>query len=161
VDAGDNSVLSQSKGGYACFAGVESSNPAYGLSIRSLNGQLDTTASWKPEFKKAISQGTDGFIDKDISILISGFNIKFHLGQFPLTGGHKMSRSFMGPVYVRGNSDQHLLFWKRNLYNFIFGQFKYNLSGVHVTFNFLFGPFPFIGNRHSLNGIHIFQDSFR
>ena len=101
-----NSVLSQSERGYAGLAAVERSNPAFGLSIRSLNCQFDTAVSRKPEFKKAISQGDDGLIDKDISVLVSGFYIKLHLGQFPLTGGHIMNRSIMRPVYVRSHSDQ-------------------------------------------------------
>ncbi len=101
-----NSVLSQSERGYAGLAAVERSNPAFGLSIRSLNCQFDTAVSRKPEFKKAISQGDDGLIDKDISVLVSGFYIKLHLGQFPLTGGHIMNRSIMRSVYVRSHSDQ-------------------------------------------------------
>jgi hypothetical protein len=66
------SVLSQTKRGYAGLAAVEGSNPANGLSTRSLNRQVDTTASMQPEFKKAIFQGGDGLIDKDISVLVSG-----------------------------------------------------------------------------------------
>ena len=56
-------ILSQSERGYAGLAAVERSNPAFGLSIRSLNCQLDATVSRKPEFKKAIFQGGDGLID--------------------------------------------------------------------------------------------------
>jgi hypothetical protein len=53
--------------------------------------------------------------------LVSAFNIKLHFGQFPLTGGHKVSRSLMRLAYVWSHGDHHLLLRKRNLNNFIFG----------------------------------------
>jgi hypothetical protein len=65
---------------YAGPAAVKGSNAAFGLSIRSLNCQFNTAISGKPEFKKAVSQGGDGLIDKDVSVLISGPYLKLHPG---------------------------------------------------------------------------------
>jgi hypothetical protein len=154
-------VLSQSKCGYTGFAVIKRFYYTFGCSIQPLNSQPDLTVYRKPEFKKTGSQGGNSFIDQDISILVNSFYIKLFLGQFPLTGGHVMNRSLMRPAYEGSHSDQHLFFRKRNLFDFAFGQFKYNLSGGHVALNLLFGQVPFIGDCDGLNGIHVFQDSFR
>jgi len=71
-----NPLLSQLKRGYTGVALIKRSNCAFGCSIQALYSQSDRTVSGKPEFKKTISQGGNGFIDQDISILVNSFYIK-------------------------------------------------------------------------------------
>ena len=106
-----NPLLSQSKRGYTGFALIKRSNCAFGRSIQALYSQYDRTVSGKPEFKKAISEGSNGLIHKDIAVLVNGLYIKISFGQFPLTGGHVMNRSPVRPIYVWSDCHDHLLFW--------------------------------------------------
>ncbi len=71
-----NPLLSQSKRGYTGFALIKRSNCAFGHSIQARYSQSDRMVSGKPEFKKTISQGGNGFIDQNISILVNSFYIK-------------------------------------------------------------------------------------
>jgi len=66
----------------------------------------------------------------------------------------------MRAIYIGRYSDQHFIFRKRNLYDFIIRELKHDLSRRDEARDLLFGPIPFIGNRHGLNGINIIQFRF-
>jgi hypothetical protein len=92
------------KGGYTSFAVYESFNGASGFSIESLNCEVDYAVPGQPQFKETIPQSCNGLIDQHLPILVNSFYLERLLGQFPLTGGHVMHRSFMRPFYVGSHS---------------------------------------------------------
>jgi hypothetical protein len=92
------------KGGYTSFAVYESFNGASGFSIESLNCEVDYVVPGQPQFKETIPQSCNGLIDQHLPILVNSFYLERLLGQFPLTGGHVMNRSFMRPSYVGSHS---------------------------------------------------------
>jgi hypothetical protein len=71
-----------------------------------------------------------------------------------------MNGSRVRGIYIGRNSDQHFIFRKRNLYDFVIRELKYYVSRGNEARDLLFGPIPFVGNRYRLNGIDIIQFRF-